>query len=319
MHFMKKTWFGLLLVLLCGNIALAQQDAQVSHNMFNNMAINPGFAGSNDAICLTSILRQQWMGFKDAEGGTSPQTMILSLDAPVRLLHGGLGATIYQDELGFEKNIGMKLGYAYRFNLGDGNLGIGANVGFLNKTIDFSKFKPIDEDDPILTDKTKASNFMTDFGFGLFYKVPSKYFVGFSMTQLTQPSQDIGSAGAAIELRRHYYLTAGYEYVLPSNPEFEIDPSLLIKSDGASIQYDFNALVRYNNKFWGGVSYRVQDAVVVLLGMNYKNFRIGYAYDITTSRLATAGSSGSHEIMLGYCFKIVIEKPRKSYRNTRFL
>ncbi|MEI6576465.1 MAG: type IX secretion system membrane protein PorP/SprF [Bacteroidota bacterium] len=314
---MRKIWLGFLLLLLSGSLAMAQQDFQVSQNMFNNMAINPGFAGSNDAICLTSILRQQWMGFKDASGGSSPKTMIVSLDAPVRILHGGLGATIYQDELGFEKNIGMKLNYAYRFNLGAGNLGIGANVGFLNKSIDFSKFKPIDTDDPLLGGKSKATNFMTDFGFGLFYKVPSKYFLGFSMSQLTQPQSQIGKA--TVQLKRHYYVTGGYEYPLPNNPEFEIDPSILIKSDGASVQYDLNALVRYNNKFWGGVSYRLQDAVVILLGANYKNFRIGYSYDITTSRLASAGSSGSHEIMIGYCFKIIIEKPRKSYRNTRFL
>jgi len=315
---MKKIWFGILLVLLSGSMAFSQQDVQFSQNMFNNMAINPGFAGANDAICLTSLLRQQWMGVKDADGNNvSPRTLLISMDAPVRILHGGLGATVYQDEIGFEKNIGLKLNYAYRFNLGEGNLGIGANVGFLNKSIDFSKFKPIDDGDPLLSSKDKQTNFMTDFGFGAYYKVPSKYFVGFSMSQLTQPAQKIGTA--SVELRRHYYLTAGYEYPLPNNPEFELDPSFLIKSDGVTLQYDFNALVRYNNKFWGGVTYRVQDAVAILLGMNYKNFRFGYAYDVTTSKMATAGSSGSHELMLGYCFKIIIEKPRKSYRNTRFL
>jgi type IX secretion system PorP/SprF family membrane protein len=239
------------------------------------------------------------------------------MDAPVNLLHGGLGASIYQDQLGYEKNIGVRLSYAYRMNVGDGKLSIGGQVGFLNKSIDFAKFKPIDDGDLLLTSKNSQTNFMTDFGFGVFYKVPDKMFVGLSTIQLSQTKKPIGSA--EVQLQRHYYLAAGYEYILPNYPEFEIDPSLLIKTDGASAQYDLNALVRYNNKFWGGVSYRVQDAVAILLGMHYKNFKIGYSYDITTSKLSKAGSVGSHEIMAGYCFKIIIEKPRKSYRNTRFL
>lgn len=315
---MKKILLGILLMFAIGTAVKAQQEVQFSHNMFNNMFINPAFAGSNDAICATMLARQQWYGIKDDNGdNVAPRTLLFSMDAPVNLLHGGLGASIYQDQLGYEKNIGVRLSYAYRMNVGDGKLSFGAQVGFLNKSIDFSKFKPIDEGDLLLTSKDNQSNFMTDFGFGVFYKVPEKMYLGLSTIQMTQSKKGIGSA--EVKLQRHYYLAAGYEYILPNYPEFEIDPSLLIKTDGASAQYDLNALLRYNNKFWGGVSYRVQDAVAVLLGMHYKNFKIGYSYDITTSKLSKAGSMGSHEIMAGYCFKIIIEKPRKSYRNTRFL
>jgi type IX secretion system PorP/SprF family membrane protein len=318
---MKKKFLLIYLCLVLGYVSYSQQDPQVSHNMFNNMFINPAFAGSNDNICFTGIVRQQWYGIKehvnDKTYSVAPQTFLGSIDAPVLILHGGLGASIYQDQLGHEKTVGLKLNYAYRINVGSGMLSLGAQVSFLNKTLDFGALNPLDKTDPLLNDQAKENNFMTDYGFGLFYKVPGKMFVGLSATQLAQTKQAIGTADIA--LKRHYYLVSGYEYVLPNNPEFEIDPSVLVKTDGASAQYDLNGLVRYNNKFWGGVTYRVQDAVAVLLGMNIKNFRIGYSYDITTSKLTQAGSGGSHEVMLGYCFKIVIEKPRKSYRNTRFL
>lgn len=315
---MKRILIVISLLIFIGNVAKSQQGPQFTHNMFNNMFINPAFAGSNDAICATSLLRQQWLGVKEDGNNVSPRTMLISLDAPVNLIHGGLGATIYQDQLGYSKDLGVNLSYAYRINMGEGKLSFGAMVGFLNKSIDFSKLKPIEEGDELLTSKSTEKNFMTDFGFGVFYKVPDKMFIGFSSTQLSQASKVIGSK-ADYQLKRHYYLTGGYEYTLPNNPEFEIDPSFLIKTDGASAQYELNGLLRYNNKFWGGVTYRVQDAFAILLGMHYKNFRIGYAYDITTSKMVKAGSGGSHEIMLGYCFKIIIEKPRKSYRNTRFL
>jgi hypothetical protein len=81
---------------------------------------------------------------------------------------------------------------------------------------------------------------------------------------------------------------------------------------------------------WAGLSYRVQDAVAIIVGaypFNQPNMspalqqiRIGYSYDITTSALGRSGrSSGSHEIMLGYCFKITTTPKITRYINTRYL
>lgn len=302
-------------------VAFGQQEAQFSHNMFNNMAINPGYAGSNDAICATLLARQQWVGFKDPQGNKgAPQTYLLSVDGAVNPLHGGVGMTIIQDQLGFEKNLGVKLSYAYRLAAGPGTLGIGATVGFLNKKIDFSKFIAIDPSDPLLASGAKEGNMAIDFAIGAFYKIPNKLYFGLSASQLSQADINYGSTLAAPKLARHYYVSAGYYYPLPGNPSLELDPSILIKSDFASTQFDVNALVKYNNQFWGGVSYRATDAVVILLGMNWKNFHFGYSYDITTSALGSSGrSSGSHEVMVGYCFKIVREFKPESYKNPRFL
>jgi hypothetical protein len=75
-------------------------------------------------------------------------------------------------------------------------------------------------------------------------------------------------------------------------------------------------MARYNNKVWGGVTYRIQDAVAIMVGVTYKDIEIGYAYDIPTSRIA---ATGSHEIMARYRFKLEKEKTRTGYRNTRYL
>jgi len=108
----------------------------------------------------------------------------------------------------------------------------------------------------------------------------------------------------------------GYELEFPNTPGIDILPSILIKTDGGSAQYDLTTLIRFKDQFWGGLSYRYQDAIAVILGFEYKNFNIGYSYDINTSAI---GSYGSHEIRIGYCFKIEVEKVKKVYRNTRFL
>jgi hypothetical protein len=79
-----------------------------------------------------------------------------------------------------------------------------------------------------------------------------------------------------------------------------LQPSVLVKNDGGgSTQFDLNATFLYNNMLWLGVSYRTEDAIAPMLGYQFKPneksmLKIGYSYDVTTSRLKNY-SSGSHE------------------------
>jgi type IX secretion system PorP/SprF family membrane protein len=296
--------------------------------MFNNLTVNPGFAGLGDGICITGIVRQQWTGFKDADGNrVAPETFLLNAHAPIRILRGGLGLVIMQDKIGSWNTITLKVGYSYHANIGLGKLGIGFMAGFHNRYIDFSKLESVDPD-PLLDQLSgEESEMMIDISLGLFYKVPNSYYVGVSANQIMQTSgQELAShsdsAGSYIlemTLDRTLYFNAGYEFVFPNNPAFSVDPSVLVKTNLANTQFDIAALLKYNNKFWGGLNYRFQDAVSVILGLKIKNFTVGYSYDITTSKLGLSRTGGSHEILLNYCFKIEGDKGRKSYKNTRFL
>lgn len=90
-----KRIFTALFFFLISVLAFSQQEAQFTQNMFTNMAINPGYAGINKQICVTSLFRQQWSGFEDPYGNKgAPQTILLTVDAPVRVLRGGLGVTV---------------------------------------------------------------------------------------------------------------------------------------------------------------------------------------------------------------------------------
>jgi type IX secretion system PorP/SprF family membrane protein len=315
-------------------LVFSQQEPQFTQNMFTNMAINPGYAGLNKQICVTTLFRQQWTGFEHQYGTTdkmvkgAPQDLLITIDAPVRVLHGGLGVTVLTDKLGFENNIAAKLAYSFHLNVGPGVMGIGLQLGLLNKKIDFAGFNPIDVSDPLLLPANEKSTMMFDMTFGAFYNLPGKAYVGISSSQLIQSKMKIPNLDS--RLKRHYYLTGAYHWVIPNNPDWELSPYLLIKSDFASTQFDITAMCKWRNIVWGGITYRVQDAVAILVGaypfnlpsMNpaLANLRIGYSYDITTSALGANGrSSGSHEIMLGYCFKIEIPQHVTKYINTRFL
>ena len=112
----------------------------------------------------------------------------------------------------------------------------------------------------------------------------------------------------------------GYNYPL-NNTDIVLQPALLVKTDfAASPSMDIHLGATYNNKIWGGVSYRLSDALGLMAGYYITpNFKITYAYDITLSNLSAA-SGGSHEILAGYCFKIEIEpKEPGYYRDPRFL
>ncbi len=315
---MHKRFIAILVLLVFCHTAHAQQEAQFTHNMFNNMGINPGLAGLRDAICATGLARQQWVGFRDDEGNRlNPETYSLNVDAPIRLIRGGVALGFMQDQLGPETNVGVNISYSYHLDLAMGRLGIGGRVGFLDKRIDFGSLNPLDPGDPALIGDEESSIF-TDFSLGGFYMLDDEAWAGLSFTQLRQARGGLGDSDFA--LQRHVYLTGGYNYVLPGNRSYEISPSVLVKTDLNSVQFDVNTMVTYNNRFWGGVTYRPQDAVAVMFGITFDQISVGYSYDITTSPLGRMGRSyGTHEIMLQYCFDLGLDRIEKTQRNIRFL
>ncbi|MBP7496424.1 MAG: type IX secretion system membrane protein PorP/SprF [Bacteroidales bacterium] len=318
---MNRLYFIIVLTFILVFETKAQQEAQFSQYMFNNFSINPAYAGINDAICGNIFHRQQWVGFDGR-----PVTTLITFDGALPFIHGGAGIQILQDKIGQFNDLDVKLAYAYHYKIGEGKLSGGLQAGFLNKKIDFSKFNPIDETDPLLQGKSQESNMSVDIAFGAFYTVPNKYYAGISSSQLIESKESYKEA--SLKLKRHYYITGGYHYGLDNFglSNFKIIPSTLIKTDAVSFQFDINLLAEYNNKFWAGFSYRRTDAVVILLGLKpfgpglYENLKIGYSYDMTTSAIGKDGrSSGSHEVYIGYCFKLETKKEPTSYKNVRFL
>jgi len=65
--------------------------------------------------------------------------------------------------------------------------------------------------------------------------------------------------------------------------------------------------------FVGGIWYRNFDAFILLLGFQTGNFKIGYSYDVTISRLAV-NTAGSHELSLQLQFEC--RKKKKKFRLT---
>jgi len=306
---LKYFTLAFFVVFAAGNVCFGQQDVQFSQNMFTKLPTNAGYAGSSDAICGTLLYRNQWTGF-----GGEPKSILATFDMPVDVLHGGVGLSITGfDQLGAEKNMNIRGAYAYRMDLGAGRLGIGVDFGYHQKSIDGSKFIMNDQGDiNIPTNNVSGGTF--DLGFGGYYN-SEKLYVGLSALHLT--AGDIKFDNISTKIARHYYLMAGYSADLTSS--LTLKPMIQVKSDAVSTQVDFNANLMINSRFWVGASYRIQDAIVAMAGLEIiPNLRLGYSYDFTTSDIKTY-SSGSHEIMLGYCYKPTKKINRQYHRNVRFL
>lgn len=310
---MKK----IVLILSVAVISLcskAQQDLQLTHFMFDKLSINPGFAGTNDAICLTGIFRNQWSGL----GANPPKDILLNVHAPIQAIRGGLGLTFYNDQLGYLNTNNIKLAYSYHYKgLGPGVLGIGASLGYQTTSYNANWITPTDpvaSDAAIGSGSEKAST--PNFGFGLYYAAKN-FYGGLSTTQLSESEL----TSVSIKNVRHYYFQAGYTYNIMS--DLALKPNVLVKSDFVATQFDLNLLVMYKEMIYLGVTYRNQDAIAPMIGLQHSfnkagTIKLGYAYDLTTSTLKNY-SSGTHEVMLNYCFNISTSKPLQRSKHPLFL
>ncbi len=314
---------SLLILLVCSLLTQAQQDPQITQFMYSKLIYNPGYAGTSDALCATLLGRKQWVSFPGA-----PTTFLLSADMPVMNLPIGAGLNIMSDQIGAMKTLYARLAVAYNKQIGAGKLGIGIDAGILQNQLAETWIVP----EPGKVDNSIPGNYSSgtqnitnpdlnktsyDLSFGVFYGIPNKMYVGISSTHL--PAQTLKSGDAKYILARHYYIMAGYTFEL--NPFNSIIPNLNIKSDGATSTIDINLTYLYNNMFWLGATYRAQDAIAPMLGVKLlkdKSLKIGYAFDYTMSKLK-GYTSGTHEIMLSYCFNIKKQKSPTVYGNVRFL
>lgn len=301
-----------------------QFDAQFSQYMENQAATNPGSIADNDMLNLFGVYRQQWAGFKNA-----PSDMFFSVNTPVSIAgtRHGIGLSFLRENIGLFNNQSVLLQYSYKMKLLDGELGLGLNIGFVNQTFDHNSADPTgnggqvgdgdqyhEQDDTFLSSAIEENDIAFDAGVGCFFS-NKKMYVGLSVLHLTAPKMDYGGS-AILYIPRIFYLTGGYNIPL-SNALYVLKPSTLIKTDFSSFQAELSTLLEYNKKIQGGISYRLQDAFVFMIGINlFSGLYAAYSYDLPTSKMIQSG--GSHEISLRYSFKPEFAKKNK-YKSDRIL
>ncbi|MBX7182516.1 MAG: type IX secretion system membrane protein PorP/SprF [Bacteroidia bacterium] len=293
---MKKHLFISIVFSCVFGLAKAQQLPQYSSYMINNYVLNPAVTGSNNYYELKALNRYQWAGIKDA-----PRTFLVSLHGPFKKLNMGLGGFVFSDVTGPTSRTGGYLTYAYHLKLTSKlKLNLGLAAGFLQYRIDLSKVTLRQDGDPAAQQGGVLNSYQPDFNFGI-YLNHANYFVGIAVNQIIgnrlkfyENQKDILS-----NLERHYLINGGYNF---NFGKFMVQPSVMFKMEKNIYQFEGGLQARYNDLLWLGATYRHNDAISALAGLNIKDLiLIGYAYDFATTRLKSY-SNGTHEIMIGAKF-----------------
>jgi type IX secretion system PorP/SprF family membrane protein len=284
-------------VAFCAN---AQQTPQFTQYMFNTISVNPGYAGSREALTIVGLHRSQWVGM---DGG--PTTQTFSVHSPLRNEKVGVGFSFINDKLGYENFSYLYADFSYTINLSqETKLAFGVKGGFSYYKVDEALFDDPDVyNDPYFQEK--LNRWTPNIGAGIYVHQP-RWYVGVSSPKLIE--NDYNELGNYVSFEQiHFYTIAGYV--------FDLNDSGLVKlTKGSPASYDATLSFLFNDKLWVGGSYRFEDSAGALVSFQLsKQLTIGYAYDYPISDLKPY-TSGSHEIMLMFDFKF----DKSKYKSPRY-
>ena len=278
-----------------------QFDAGTSLYLLNPMLINPAYAGSREALSLSTFYNKKWAGLDG-----SPTSVTLTADVPLSDQKLGLGLILVNDNIGVTKENQFVTNYAYRIFIKESTLSFGLGAGMVLTNTAFSDLVVHDHgDEAYLTDSRTFA--VPNFNFGVYYNNPL-WFAGFSVPRLLNYGFDYSKNKYVLNNDfsiYSYMVNTGLKFT--SNPNFSFYPSLLLRyADlpvARKVQYDINAQFSFFEKFSIGTSYRDHRSVAAHFQFQPTNqLRIAYSYDFEISKLARY-SSGSHMIMLRFDFR----------------
>lgn len=281
----------------------AQQLPQWSHVGFNTYMLNPAYAGLDFSLSATGSYRSQWVGL---EG--SPSTISLSAHMPIYAADGAVGLQIYRDRVGPLTATQVAASYNYALDMGGGLLSAGARLGLVQVRLAGQDIttptgiytgSAVNHNDPLLP-RSLASGIGMSFETGVYF-VSRSFHAGVAAMRF--PSTDITVGDANVGLVTHF--NAFFKYQLEINEQLQVEPRLVLQSDGHQLQSDLLLTSRINGNVFGGLGLRGYnstslDAIVLLAGIVIdKNYTLTYSFDTGLSELKRV-NEGSHEITLNY-------------------
>tara|TARA_R110000851_G_scaffold208686_1_gene361162 strand:+ start:1244 stop:2245 length:1002 start_codon:yes stop_codon:yes gene_type:complete len=279
----------------------AQQEAQYTQYMYNTSSINPAYVGSLGTLDIVGSYRDQWTGLDGA-----PVTQNFGIHSPLRNDNIGVGLNIQNETIGPAKEFNAVANFSYTIRLSPSTklaFGLGAGVNLYD--VDFSKGQFLNPNDMLLMQNIDK-RVTPIIGAGT-YLYGEKWYVGLSVPDFkTDDLYDNMDQSLAKE-EIQYYLIGGYVFDL--NPMIKFKPAFLAKyQTDYPFVVDVSANFLYNDRFTLGASYRYDDAVSGLAGVEvFQGFFIGYSYDYSLTDLSDY-NSGSHEIVLRFTLPTKLKK-----------
>ncbi len=313
-----KRMLQVLALWAIGLSPLAAQD--FVNNVFSQfysapVLLNPAFTGTTFAPRISLAYRNQWLSLPSAY-----VTYAAAYDQFFEKANSGFGLMAIADQAGdgIWSTVGANASYSYNIPISRSwNLRGGAQVGYFNTRIDWSRLVFLDQINPLTgpTDGAGTPNptqqpypggqsvGFLDLGFGaLAYN--EHFYGGLAFHHVNAPDLSLFNApGNRGTLPMRFSAHAGGEFFLgkgnKKNMRPFLSPNLLFTKQKQFHQLNFTTYAGMGPVF-GGVGYRHAfgngDAAIFTAGFRQGFFRLGYSYDLTLSALGNSRTGGSHEI-----------------------
>ncbi len=294
--------------MLLAKVTFSQKAPLQSQYVFNSVALNPAFTGSEGVFSIVGSYRSQWVGFPGA-----PQTEFLTAHAPLKDLKSAFGLQMYGDQIGVEKNNGIFGSYSYKLKLNKSSnlvFGIAGGVNFYTSYENTLLSKDNNDD---LINKNVVNFTSPDFSYGMHYYT-KKMFVSLSLPNFLTNSYLNNKIRAVNDFKKYNVLLGGGYLFQFKNSNIELKPSVLFRYHfNNPLQFDVNLMAKFHKRFSFGISYRYIESIIGLMKIGITeqlSFMYSFGTPLTSLNKVTYGS---HEISLKYNFlfkKSNVENPR---------
>ncbi len=330
MKTLRKTLVLILSLLLLEGVNA--QDVIYSQFYANPVYLNPALAGAKLCQRITLNYRNQWPDIKKGYVSYSA-----TWDQQYDKIAGALGVIVNADMggAGIYNRFSASGIYSYRLQASRYIvLNAAIQAGYLQYRLDWNKLIFGDQIDihtgyleptrENLPPKLNIGN--ADFSAGLLGGYKESFYFGIAVNHLTQPDMAFYD-GSTNRLRLRWTVHSGILIDFFQGMEgedlrnFSISPNVVYVQQGNFHQLNGGMYINMF-PFVGGVwlrhTFGNPDAVIVLLGCQQKNFKLGYSFDYTVSSLSLK-SGGAHEISLTWSFHKSIDPNRfHEMRNPEF-
>ena len=303
-----------LLCMLCAVVARAQFDTHFTHYWALQGYYNPAVAGLSGRLNIYGTYAMQMAGYTNA-----PTTMLVGADMalPTERKNQAVSANLYNESIGLFTDQRLFVGYAYRFSLWGGCMGMGVSAGSLEQKFDGSKVDAESSNDAAFP-TSEVDGMGLDLTIGAHY-THRLFYAGMSVMHLTAPTIELGET-SEVKVSPTYYFSGGGNIQL-KNPLLSIQPSVQLMTDLQAWRADFTMRGTYTydeKRYYAGLTYSPMTSVAILLGGEVNSVTFGYAYEIFTSGVGLI--HGSHDLYVGYVMDLdLFKKGKNKHKSIRIL
>lgn len=325
---MNRLMLIVLSLLLANSVVFGQQFEQYSLFGLNKYVYNPAYGGLGDGLQVTAVHREQWAGLDGA-----PTTTHANAHLPIQAVSGGFGMTFSSELIGAWQRWSAGMSWAQHLNLGpQAMLSAAIDGRLMQRSLDGQKLRSpeglyegtsFEHNDDLLAEGVQSG---TAFSFGVSALLRWRTVeAGVSIAHLNAPSYGQGAPNELM-FREAPHFFAHIGSTIEANDILEVNPIVLVKSDGVLTQGEISVQLTFTGTFFAGGGFRgwnagTRDSAIAFGGLKLApGLTVAYSYDIPLSELRVA-NDGSHEIMFVWSLGRSVGKghPPRILYHPRFL